>query len=882
MFELRQVYCFADPVFFEDVSRWRSGPGRLADPELAVQRLPAPEGWVRRYRSYWVSLRPDGYVSAEQGWKVHVSATLDNADRIASTVWDYCTTRGIPFKHLHDRNMLLALNAKYAPRGASGKMITIYPADEAELRQLLEDLATLLAGEQGPYILSDLRWEDGPLYVRYGAFVEMHCTDPSGATVHAIRRPDGTLVPDRRGPVFSPPSWVEMPEFLKPQLAARAAGGGGEHPYRVEKTLHFSNAGGVYLATRLTDGVQVVLKEARPHAGLDEKHHDGVARLRSERWALEKLAGVPGVPALYDHFEVGGHEFIVEEYVEGPNLHVWRGANHPWVTQAEPTEEQLAEFTERAMAVCDRVEAMIRELHSRGVVFGDLHLGNVLVHPDDSVSLIDFELAFDTAKDDWLPGLGATGFTRADKTGVRRDLHGLAALRLALFLNLNRILALEPRKVHQFVDVVRANFPVPAGWAERVRAELAPLPDTSGPAGSEPLGVDLDSQPIDWAAARASMAGAVHRSASPERKDRLFPGDVEQFLSGGLGLAHGAAGVLWALSVTGQGRCPDHERWLVDGMRAARAPRPGFYDGAAGVAYALDHLGYADEAADALERARPDRTDGLGMGLFSGLAGLSLCLGHLGRRTGEPAHQKLAARMGERLADAVRAGDARRVNGRPAAGAAPTVDAGLMRGWSGVALALLRLHEDTGEQEFLDLAVRAVHRDLDQCVRTKDGTLQVEERGRRTLGYLEVGSAGIALVCDELLRRVEDDRILESLPDLALACVRSFVIQPDLFHGRAGMLATVARLGERAQLPDRAAAVARHLDRLTWHAISYHGQLAFPGGLGFRLSMDLATGTAGVLLAVGTATRPDAPFLPFFTPRGDAGTESAGSAATVR
>lgn len=57
--------------------------------------------------------------------------------------------------------------------------------------------------------------------------------------------------------------------------------------------------------------------------------------------------------------------------------------------------------------------------------------------------------------------------------------------------------------------------------------------------------------------------------------------------------------------------------------------------------------------------------------------------------------------------------------------------------------------------------------------------------------------------------------------------------------------------------------VAAQLRRLAWHAIDYRGYPAFPGEELLRLSMDLATGNAGVLLAVGTALHPEPVHLPF-------------------
>ncbi|NEE43927.1 hypothetical protein G3M55_04785, partial [Streptomyces sp. SID8455] len=75
-------------------------------------------------------------------------------------------------------------------------------------RALAEELSTALAGRSGPYVLSDLRIGDAPVYTRYGAYVPRWCADADGSRVLALRDPSGQLVPDERGVVFRTPSWV--------------------------------------------------------------------------------------------------------------------------------------------------------------------------------------------------------------------------------------------------------------------------------------------------------------------------------------------------------------------------------------------------------------------------------------------------------------------------------------------------------------------------------------------------------------------------------------------------------------------------------------------------------------------------------------------------
>jgi hypothetical protein len=271
-----EAFCFADRVFYDTPSRLDGEQGRF---EVVDRTL--PDGWAQADQDTWVVLRPAGCEPRMQGWKVHVSAGLDNAEKVLNVAWEYCVANDVSFKFLRSRQVLIAQNSKYAPRGSSGKLVTIYPRDDGELRRVLDDLSVALDGEHGPYVLSDLRWGAGPLYVRYGGFLGQMCPGPNGELVPAIARADGTLIPDERKPVFEVPSWVTPPGFFAPHLAARLRHDAPEDfPYAIERVLHFSNGGGVYVAERRADGVRVVLKEARPYAGLD---NDGSGR-RSPRW----------------------------------------------------------------------------------------------------------------------------------------------------------------------------------------------------------------------------------------------------------------------------------------------------------------------------------------------------------------------------------------------------------------------------------------------------------------------------------------------------------------------------------------------------------------------------------------------------------------------
>ncbi|MER7402476.1 class III lanthionine synthetase LanKC [Streptomyces sp. NPDC000070] len=856
-----EPYCQADPVFYDLAGRHGTDDGSL----FARTTGPVPDGWRRTDGDVWVMYRPHEHELPEQGWKIHISALPGNAERIVDRAADYCLAHGLPFKFLRSRQVLTTHSLKYAPRSASGKLVTVYPSDEDQLLRTLEELGKILDGEPGPYILTDLRWGDGPLHIRYGGFAALYCPTEDGRSVLALRRPDGTLVPDSRRPVFEVPDWVTPPAFVRDLIAERAAGG-GEFPYRVERALHFSNAGGVYLA-RDAAGQRVILKEARPHAGLDGRGDDAVTRLDRERRALERLTGLPGVPGLCEHRTVWEHHFLAVEHMPGDTLQTWLGRHYPLI-KAGTTEQELRAYAARAAALADRVEEIVAAVHARGLVFGDLHPANILVDEDDGadrVHLVDFELAFPVEEADRL-GLGHPGFAGAGRTGTAIDRHALAALRLWLLFPLTNLFELDPGRAPRYADIAEQRFALSPGSLDALRRELAPQgPDRTPEALRTPATVDLAAPEPDWAAVRASMARAVLLSATPERTDRLFPGGVRQFHTDGLNMAYGAAGVLWALDRAGAGRHPEHEQWLLRAVRSRPPQRAGLLDGALGVAHVLAGFGHTEDALRLVDGSRGEVEAMRATSLYGGLAGVGLTHLALARTTGRGELRDEALRTADRLAEAVRAGRAPGITGSAGRGSR----AGLLHGWSGPALFHLRLYEETVDPAHLDLAVRALHLDLDLCAPAPDGSLQVDG-GFRLLPYLDVGSAGIALVADQLLAHRADERIAEALPALARAAEPEFTIEPHLFAGRAGLLATLAALDSRGGSGETAApgeghreAVARHLTRLHWHAMSYRGHLAFPGEQLRRLSMDLATGTAGVLLAVAAALDGHRGFLPF-------------------
>lgn len=843
-------YCYGDPYFYE-IPLGRMGGAGQAQAYRYANGLDW-DGWRTGTGNGWYHVQPQDAALARQGWKIHVSATLDNAQELLDAVAAYCNEHRVPFKYLPSAADLMRNNVKYAGRGGSGKFITIYPADVEHCERVIRDLDGKIGGAEGPYILSDLRWQDGPLYLRYGGFALQQVRNDSDELVPAIEAPDGSLVPDERGPVFRPPTWVETPSFVREQLDRM---GGDQRPesfpYEVREALHFSNGGGIYVARALVDDQTVVIKEARPFAGLTPDGRDAVVRLEREAQFLSEFSDVPNVVRKRDYLVEGGHHFLVEEFVEGRTLNKEMVMRNPLVRGDQTREDRLA-YRDWVLRLMASISETVDQFHERRVVFGDLHPNNLMITPEGDPRFIDFEMAYRFEETD-VAAAGAPGYMAPDaRTGPSADRYSLATMRLGLFVPLTVLLALDDAKLEHLVEGAQARFELDDAYCDSILRDAAvqlpkrpPSPRVER-ARSVVRGWDVETVAGTQEISR-SISRGVWEKLDLSRRDRAFPGDIRQFTENGFGLAHGACGNL--LSTPGEpGAQDDVLDWVVEGLSTSQNPvAPGFYDGIAGIAYTARRMG-RDELADTmLNELAGAPLERLTSDLFGGLAGIGCLLLAEGQR--DPAmRDKLTGAL-----STVRAVLAERmVQGAPhirLVNDTPTVETGkggMMRGLTGQALFWIQSFEDRGEPADLDRAREALEIDLGLCQVVEDGSIQLNE-GWRTLPYLASGSAGVGIAMTRFLEHADEPAWQEKLAGIELAVRPDFVIQPNVFNGRAGLVVFLAHLLRSGRGSTSAQAdLERHVRQLGTYAVVNGTGIHFPGEQIMRLSTDWATGSAGV------------------------------------
>ena len=348
----------------------------------------------------WIVAEPADFRAPAQGWKLHVASYASGAAETLARALPVIVAARAAFKVVGSLAWLGGLNRGAAGLAQVGKFVTVYPASDGAAVELALALGQATRGLRGPLVPSDRPLTtDAVVSYRYGAFGGTQMQTRVGEIAPALVAPDGTLEPDRRGVVPLHPSWVEDP------FAARGLGGPAPwatpvaERYRPIAVLSRSPGAVVQLGLDVEAPRACVLKRARlrARAGVD----DPGVRLRREARVLAQLGQLSCAPRLYAVVSDGDECAVVTEDLGGVTL-----SEHmrPLAASGElPSADRVVDV---GVALTDAVAAV----HDRGLVHGDLKSANIVLRPDGSVRLIDFDLARPVGAER-PPGAGTRGYT---------------------------------------------------------------------------------------------------------------------------------------------------------------------------------------------------------------------------------------------------------------------------------------------------------------------------------------------------------------------------------------------------------------------------------------------------------------------------------------
>ncbi len=837
----------ADQDFYE--------PWDTTDPGPRYDAGAMPPGWTRRDSGAWTHWGPADLLLPDQGWKVHVSSSLTNAQSVLAVVSAACAASGVPFKHLAGRRLFLLAHDKLANRVQSGKFCALYPPTEQAALRILRRLADDLSGIGGPYVLSDRRFGTSEcVSYRYGAFRRRFRVDAEGNRVDTMAGTDGREVDDERRPEFRLPPGVQDP-FRQVVPPAAAAGPVTMNGYAFEAVLRHGNAGGAY-RFRSPDGGTVFAKEAKAHNGYTADGADAKTRLNAEYLTLRAIdARDPGLcprpVELFHHWE---HTYLVTEWTPGIPLYQWMVTNNPAV-RVGPCAEEFADYHRRCLGLLDQLDARLHRLHELGYVFVDVSPTNVLVDEDDRVRLVDFEAVQPVGQIRRI--MGTPGYLPADPQAMAErdpldlDRYGLAALAQLLVFPTHEVVERHPRLLdHVHADLTELSPVAPRlwQWATRFHDRTGDLRLPTPQAVREDTVTELRKL-------AGRTADAIEAMARPDHPACVYPTSPLGYQTDTRAVAAGTAGVLHALHRAGRTCDPVIVGRLRDeALAAARTSAPGLLYGSAGIAGVLAELGESDAAESLLAAAAAHPLNGTSATLAGGAAGTALGLLAHHRRSGEQRWLDEAQRLLEGVPHGAE------LTSR----LSPVNRSGLVGGRTGVALALYGLYRRTGDSSLFTRGMRLLGEELAYAEPLPvDGLgFKASRADPRVYPYLFAGSAGYAAVLARYLAHRTDAEFglpadltaglnaAEVLERCLRACTIRFTAFPGLFPGLAGLAVTLADAGRRLgrpELRDAALTGARGLFR---YAIPREDGVGWLGEPGQRLSADLWSGSAGILLAL--------------------------------
>ncbi|MBL8150361.1 MAG: protein kinase [Blastocatellia bacterium] len=337
----------------------------------------------------WRCSRRPASADPEQGWKIHVSATLLTANTVLEKVAPLLKNRAVLFKTPYSLEELDKINSGvHYGYSQVGKFITVYPRSDEEALFLASELHNLTSGIAAPTIPFDTQLQpESCVYYRYGAFGDLEIKNPDGSVTSAIRTPEGNLIADLRDSCTTP-DWVSDP-FIEAGLHKKAKKSTSplNTTFRAFRALAQRGKGGVYQAIDLRGKSPrlCVIKEGRRNGETCWDGRDGYWRVAHEEQVLRSLhaSGVT-VPSLYTSFEANGNYYVVMESVDGENLELLlkKRARRLSIIQVMKYAVEIAEI--------------LSQIHAAGWIWRDCKPSNFIRTRSGSLVPCDFEGAVTT------------------------------------------------------------------------------------------------------------------------------------------------------------------------------------------------------------------------------------------------------------------------------------------------------------------------------------------------------------------------------------------------------------------------------------------------------------------------------------------------------
>ena len=383
---------------------------------------------------FWFIVRHKSCKKIHSGWKIHISASLQNAIEILNIVTPILLSFKFTFKITKNLDFLAYLNNGSNSKQQVGKFITIYPDEEKIALELMQVLHKATQHLKSPRIMTDIQFkENSIIYYRYGAFLAEYCQtlwgsllplmEIQGKKVFDFKNPHAEEYKIINNPFQEEASQKENNELVLPQGLIKCA------------VLLKTSTTETLLCLDVKNKRRCILKISEANTATDTLENDAASRLEIEAYILKQLSlQIDGVPQYYSSMWQGTEAYcLIMEDVAGINLHSYLQNR---ISNQKPISMR------RLIKIANNLARIIMEMHDKEIIHADLKLGNIILLANSHIKLIDFNSACDVKNQKIIATCGSIGFSTinrslGNKPAFSDDIYGYGAVLYYLFGQVN-------------------------------------------------------------------------------------------------------------------------------------------------------------------------------------------------------------------------------------------------------------------------------------------------------------------------------------------------------------------------------------------------------------------------------------------------------------
>lgn len=376
-----------------------------------------------------------------QGWLIELAAIPVQVEALFETILPLLQRENLYFKVAATAGKARAILGGEYGYLLLGKVVTIYPENDAKAFLIAKDLINLTKAFKGPEILTDRRL-GAVVFARYGAVKPIIRINEEGTEQSYIYDKEGHLTEDPFSIPFKIPDGVSWPFGSLALPQAPRIETVLQDKYKPMAILKEDAKGTVKKGLYLEKWWRIkwcVIKEGKLNMIGDSRGRDMTDRLQWQYELHKDLQNIVPLPKIYDLFEENGNTYLIMEYIKGRPLDKIAVAifkDRLWISLPLSRRLRLLDY---ALQILD----IISRMHEKGYVHRDITPANFLSDRDGRLWMIDMEISYNYIQNKPYPPfrLGTPGYMSPEQANTRtpkveQDVYAIGALFILLLTGL--------------------------------------------------------------------------------------------------------------------------------------------------------------------------------------------------------------------------------------------------------------------------------------------------------------------------------------------------------------------------------------------------------------------------------------------------------------